>query len=138
KNFSLVQLSGFMDLLNFLLENLHKHMTLGDNIKELGKAMAGIGETDSERSGDMDVFSIEEAKAIIDYLNISLFKPYKLYEHLFHSPREELVISNKVIHLACLQIQRKQMEYTPNLDVQGFSGAIPINMSDLIKKGLIS
>lgn len=30
------------------------------------------------------------------------------------------------------------MEYTPNLDVQGFSGAIPINMSDLIKKGLIS
>nr|XP_047925373.1 ciliary-associated calcium-binding coiled-coil protein 1 isoform X2 [Anser cygnoides] len=96
KNFSLVQLSGFMDLLNFLLENLRdKHMTLGDNIKELGKAMAGIGETDSERSGDMDVFSIEEAKAIIDYLNISLFKPYKLYEHLFHSPREELVISNK-------------------------------------------
>ncbi|XP_066857179.1 ciliary-associated calcium-binding coiled-coil protein 1 isoform X4 [Anser cygnoides] len=102
KNFSLVQLSGFMDLLNFLLENLRdKHMTLGDNIKELGKAMAGIGETDSERSGDMDVFSIEEAKAIIDYLNISLFKPYKLYEHLFHSPREELVISNKyVIELA--------------------------------------
>uniref|UniRef100_A0A493T057 Uncharacterized protein n=1 Tax=Anas platyrhynchos platyrhynchos TaxID=8840 RepID=A0A493T057_ANAPP len=31
----------------------------------------------------------------------SLFKPYKLYEHLFHSPREELVISNKyVIELA--------------------------------------
>ncbi|XP_032047470.1 ciliary-associated calcium-binding coiled-coil protein 1 [Aythya fuligula] len=102
KNFSLVQLSGFMDLLNFLLENLRdKHMTLEDNIKELGKAMAGIGETDSERSGDMDVFSIEQAKEIIDYLSISLFKPYKLYEHLFHSPREKLVISNKyVIELA--------------------------------------
>ncbi|KAI6066513.1 At-rich interactive domain-containing protein 5b [Aix galericulata] len=101
KNFSLVQLSGFMDLLNFLLENLRdKHMTLEDNIKELGKAMAGIGETDSERSGDMDVFSIEQAKAIIDYLNISLFKPYKLYEHLFHCPREEVVISNKVVQAA--------------------------------------
>uniref|UniRef100_A0A8C3D019 Uncharacterized protein n=1 Tax=Cairina moschata TaxID=8855 RepID=A0A8C3D019_CAIMO len=82
ENFSLMQLSGFMDLLNFLLESLRdKHMTLGDNIKELGKAM--------------------QAKAIIDYLNINLFKPYKLYEYLFHSPREELVISNKyVIELA--------------------------------------
>ncbi|KAM9273639.1 ciliary-associated calcium-binding coiled-coil protein 1 [Morus bassanus] len=101
-NFSLIQLSGFMDLLNFLLENLsEKHMTLGDNLKELGKAMAGIGETDSEGSGDLNFFSIEQAKAVIDYLNISLFKHYKLYEYLFHSPREELVISNEhVIELA--------------------------------------
>uniref|UniRef100_A0A8B9W4G6 Uncharacterized protein n=1 Tax=Anas zonorhyncha TaxID=75864 RepID=A0A8B9W4G6_9AVES len=61
ENFSLVQLSGFMDLLNFVLESLHdKHMTLGDNIKELGKAMAGTGETIQK----------EQAKAIIDYLNI--------------------------------------------------------------------
>ncbi|XP_021254784.1 uncharacterized protein C10orf107 homolog isoform X5 [Numida meleagris] len=106
-NFSLMQLSRFMDLLNFLLENLRdKHMTLEDNIKELGKAMAGIGETDSERSDDLDVFSIDQAKAIIDYMNIrsftdsrisfeSLFRLYKLYEHLFHNPREERVISNE-------------------------------------------
>ncbi|XP_009888106.1 PREDICTED: uncharacterized protein C10orf107 homolog [Charadrius vociferus] len=101
-NFSLIQLSGFMNLLNFLLENLSdKHMTLGDNLKELGKAMAGIGETDSERGGDLNFFSIEQAKAVIDYLNISLFKHYKLYEYLFHSPREELVISNEyVVELA--------------------------------------
>uniref|UniRef100_A0A672U7U1 Ciliary associated calcium binding coiled-coil 1 n=1 Tax=Strigops habroptila TaxID=2489341 RepID=A0A672U7U1_STRHB len=95
-NFNLTQLSGFMDLLNFLLENLSdKHMTLEDNLKELGSAMAGIGETDTERSGDLNFFSIEQAKAVIDYLNISLFKHYKLYEYLFHSPREELVISNE-------------------------------------------
>ncbi|XP_021254780.1 uncharacterized protein C10orf107 homolog isoform X1 [Numida meleagris] len=112
-NFSLMQLSRFMDLLNFLLENLRdKHMTLEDNIKELGKAMAGIGETDSERSDDLDVFSIDQAKAIIDYMNIrsftdsrisfeSLFRLYKLYEHLFHNPREERVISNEyVVELA--------------------------------------
>ncbi|NXL92911.1 CBCO1 protein, partial [Alectura lathami] len=68
-NFSLMQLSAFMDLLNFLLENLRdKHMTLGDNIMELGKAMAGIGKTDSERSGDLGVFSTDQAKAVIDYL----------------------------------------------------------------------
>ncbi|PKU37785.1 at-rich interactive domain-containing protein 5b [Limosa lapponica baueri] len=102
RNFSVIQLSGFMDLLHFLLENLSdKHMTLGDNLKELGKAMAGIGETDSKRSGDLNFFSIEQAKAVIDYLNISLFKHYKLYEYLFHSTREELVISNEyVIELA--------------------------------------
>uniref|UniRef100_A0A672U8N9 Ciliary associated calcium binding coiled-coil 1 n=1 Tax=Strigops habroptila TaxID=2489341 RepID=A0A672U8N9_STRHB len=70
-------------------------MTLEDNLKELGSAMAGIGETDTERSGDLNFFSIEQAKAVIDYLNISLFKHYKLYEYLFHSPREELVISNE-------------------------------------------
>ncbi|NXI44446.1 CBCO1 protein, partial [Galbula dea] len=95
-NFSLIQLSGFMDLLNFLLENLSdQHMTLGENLKELGRAMAGIGETDSERRGDLNFFSIEEAKAIIDYLTFSLFKHYKLYEYLFHGSGEELVISNE-------------------------------------------
>ncbi|KAM9550933.1 ciliary-associated calcium-binding coiled-coil protein 1 isoform 2-T2 [Guaruba guarouba] len=95
-DFSLIQLSGFMDLLNFLLENLSdKHMSLGDNLKELGRAMAETGETDAESSGDLNFFSIEQAKAVIDYLNISLFKHYKLYEYLFHSPREELVTSNE-------------------------------------------
>uniref|UniRef100_A0A8B9FSN4 Ciliary-associated calcium-binding coiled-coil protein 1 n=1 Tax=Amazona collaria TaxID=241587 RepID=A0A8B9FSN4_9PSIT len=79
---------------------VNKHMSLGDNLKELGRAMAGIGETDAESSGVLDFFSIEQAKAVIDYLNISLFKHYKLYEYLFHSLREELVTSNEVIELA--------------------------------------
>ncbi|XP_025925728.1 ciliary-associated calcium-binding coiled-coil protein 1 [Apteryx rowi] len=97
-NFSLTQLTGFMGLLNFLLENLSdKHMTLVDNIKELGRKMAGIGGTHSEGSGGLDFFSVEQAKAVIDYLNISLFQRYKLYEYLFHSPREELVISDKYV-----------------------------------------
>ncbi|XP_052533371.1 ciliary-associated calcium-binding coiled-coil protein 1 [Tympanuchus pallidicinctus] len=97
-NFSLMQMSQYMDLLNFLLENLSdKHMALEDNIKELGRAMAGIGETDSDRSGNLDIFSIDQAKAIIDYINISLFRLYKLYEYIFHSPREEHVISNEYI-----------------------------------------
>ncbi|NXK67128.1 CBCO1 protein, partial [Sylvietta virens] len=95
-NFSLIQLSGFMDLINFALENLSsKHMTLGDNLKELERAMTGIGETESEGKGDLNLFSIEQAKAIIDYLVTSLFKHYKTYEYLFHSRREEPVISNE-------------------------------------------
>ncbi|NWH89895.1 CBCO1 protein, partial [Aegithalos caudatus] len=97
-NFSLIQLSGFMDLLNFALENLSsKHMTLGENLKELDKAMTGIGETESEERSlfDLNLFSTEQAKAIIDFLVTSLFKHYKAYEYLFHSRREEPVISNE-------------------------------------------
>lgn len=56
-------------------------MTLEDNIKELGRAMAGIGVTDSERSGDLDVFSIDQAKAIIDYMNIRYYS--RIYCFLF-------------------------------------------------------
>ncbi|NWV90675.1 CBCO1 protein, partial [Machaerirhynchus nigripectus] len=95
-NFSLIQLSRFMDLLNFALENLSdKHMSLGDNLKELERALSGRGKTDSEERGNPNLFSIEQAKAIIDYLVISLFKHYKAYEYLFHRRREEPVISNE-------------------------------------------
>ncbi|XP_019363447.1 PREDICTED: uncharacterized protein C10orf107 homolog [Gavialis gangeticus] len=95
-NFNLTQLSGFMALLNFLLENLStKHMTLEDNIKELGRTMVGIGEPHSGNSGDLDFFSVDQAKAVISYLKISLLQHYKLYEYLFHSPREELVIGDE-------------------------------------------
>ncbi|NXR68299.1 CBCO1 protein, partial [Rhadina sibilatrix] len=97
-NFSLIQISGFMDLLNFALENLSdKHMTLGDNLKEVERAMTGTGETESEERSlfDLNLFSTEQAKAIIDFLVTSLFKHYKAYEYLFHSRREELVISNE-------------------------------------------
>ncbi|XP_017681661.1 PREDICTED: uncharacterized protein C10orf107 homolog isoform X2 [Lepidothrix coronata] len=87
-NFSLTQLSEFMELLNFILENISdKHMTLGDNLKELERAMAEIGETDSEQGGDLNFFSIEQGKAIIDYFINSLFKYYRVYEFLFQHPR---------------------------------------------------
>ncbi|KAJ7427725.1 hypothetical protein WISP_04420 [Willisornis vidua] len=86
-NFSPIQLSVFMDLLNFILENIsNKRMTLGDNLKELERAMAETRETDSEQGGDLNFFSVEQAKAIIDYFVNSLFKYYRVYEYLFHDP----------------------------------------------------
>ncbi|NXB72225.1 CBCO1 protein, partial [Donacobius atricapilla] len=97
-NFSLIQFSRFMDLLNVVWENLRgKRMTLGENLKELERAMTGVGETESEERSlfDLNSFSIEQAKAIIDYLVISFFKHYKAYEYLFHIRREEPVISNE-------------------------------------------
>ncbi|XP_039767478.1 ciliary-associated calcium-binding coiled-coil protein 1 isoform X2 [Ornithorhynchus anatinus] len=92
-NFTLPQLSKFMTLLYTLLENLSaKHMFLEDNIRELGKALAVLVQSHSEKSDDLDFFSVDQANAITDYLKISLFQHYKLYEFLFYSPREELVI----------------------------------------------
>ncbi|XP_063262176.1 ciliary-associated calcium-binding coiled-coil protein 1 isoform X2 [Prinia subflava] len=98
RSFSLIQISRFMDLLNFALENLSgKRMTLGENLKELERAMSRTGETESEERSlsDPSSFSIEQAKAIIDFLVISLFKHYKAFDYLFHSRREEPVISNE-------------------------------------------
>ncbi|XP_007658824.1 ciliary-associated calcium-binding coiled-coil protein 1 isoform X3 [Ornithorhynchus anatinus] len=100
-NFTLPQLSKFMTLLYTLLENLSaKHMFLEDNIRELGKALAVLVQSHSEKSDDLDFFSVDQANAITDYLKISLFQHYKLYEFLFYSPREELVIgAEQVIEL---------------------------------------
>ncbi|KAM6442616.1 ciliary-associated calcium-binding coiled-coil protein 1 isoform 2-T2 [Liasis olivaceus] len=94
--FSSVQLGGFLTLLNLLLDNLEtRHMTLEENIQELADAMAGIGQGHSEISGGFEFFTVEQAKAIISYLTSSLFQHYALYEYLFHSPREELVIGDE-------------------------------------------
>uniref|UniRef100_A0ABM5G0S9 Ciliary-associated calcium-binding coiled-coil protein 1 isoform X1 n=1 Tax=Pogona vitticeps TaxID=103695 RepID=A0ABM5G0S9_9SAUR len=94
--FTPVQLGGFLTLLNLLLENLEtQHMPLEDNIQELGRTMAGIGQCNSEKSGGFEFFTVDQAKAIINYLKISIFQHYTLYEYLFHSPREELVIGDE-------------------------------------------
>ncbi|XP_053891749.1 ciliary-associated calcium-binding coiled-coil protein 1 isoform X5 [Malaclemys terrapin pileata] len=117
-DFTHLQLSGFMAILNFLLENLStKHIMLEDNIKELGRAMAGIGESHSEKGGGLDFFSVDQAKAIISYLKISLFQHYKLYEYLFHNPREELVIGDEEINQEChpegLQPETESLDIDP-------------------------
>ncbi|KAF2988407.1 hypothetical protein EK904_010346, partial [Melospiza melodia maxima] len=72
-----------------------RRMTLGDNVKELEKAVTGIRETESEEGGDVNLFSVDQGKAIIDFLFSSLFQYYKAYEYLFHVRREDLVLSNE-------------------------------------------
>ncbi|XP_034291206.1 ciliary-associated calcium-binding coiled-coil protein 1 isoform X1 [Pantherophis guttatus] len=99
--FSSVQVGGFLTLLNLLLDNLETyHMTLEENIQELASTMAGIGLSNSEISGGFEFFTVDQAKAIINYVKSSLFQHYTLYEYLFHSPREEVVIGDeKVVEL---------------------------------------
>ncbi|OWK07721.1 hypothetical protein Celaphus_00008198, partial [Cervus elaphus hippelaphus] len=65
-------------------------MSLEDSIKWLGEVMAEIGP--SHKNEKWNIFDVKQANAIVDYLKISLFQHYKLYEFLFFSAREEIVI----------------------------------------------
>ncbi|XP_044276333.1 ciliary-associated calcium-binding coiled-coil protein 1 isoform X3 [Varanus komodoensis] len=113
--FTPVQIGGFLTLLNLLLENLDtQHMTLQENIQELGNAMAGIGQSHSDRSGGFEFFTVDQAHAIINYLKISLFQHYTLYEYLFHSLREELVIGDEVFRFCLKTLPRGKTKLTHN------------------------
>ncbi|XP_036592850.1 ciliary-associated calcium-binding coiled-coil protein 1 [Trichosurus vulpecula] len=100
KNFTIPQLSKFMALLDKLLHNLQTlHASLEDSIKFLGEIMAEIGPNPIDKPY-VNVFNVQQANEIIDYLKMSLFQHYKLYEFLFFSPRDEIVIgTEKVIEL---------------------------------------
>ncbi|XP_073097101.1 ciliary-associated calcium-binding coiled-coil protein 1 isoform X4 [Manis javanica] len=95
--FSVIQSLKFMTLLDMLLHNLRTlHMSLEDSIKWIGEVMAEIGPSHSPKNEEWSVFNVKQANAIIDYLKISLFQHYKLYEFLFYSTREEIVIGSEV------------------------------------------
>ncbi|XP_073097102.1 ciliary-associated calcium-binding coiled-coil protein 1 isoform X5 [Manis javanica] len=94
--FSVIQSLKFMTLLDMLLHNLRTlHMSLEDSIKWIGEVMAEIGPSHSPKNEEWSVFNVKQANAIIDYLKISLFQHYKLYEFLFYSTREEIVIGSE-------------------------------------------
>ncbi|XP_036078215.1 ciliary-associated calcium-binding coiled-coil protein 1 isoform X2 [Rousettus aegyptiacus] len=107
-DFSIVQYSKFMTLLDMLLHNLRTlHMSLEDSLKWIGEVMAEIGPPHLQKNEKWNVFDIKQAKAIIDYLKISLFQHYKLYEFLFYSTREEIVIGTENEINERLQIQEE-------------------------------
>uniref|UniRef100_G1PMU0 Ciliary associated calcium binding coiled-coil 1 n=1 Tax=Myotis lucifugus TaxID=59463 RepID=G1PMU0_MYOLU len=92
-DFSVLQYSKFMTLLDVLLHNLRAlHMSLKDSLQWLGEVMAEIGPAHLQKHKKWSIFDIKQANAITDYLKISLFQHYKLYEFLFYSTREEIVI----------------------------------------------
>ncbi|KAF6107762.1 ciliary associated calcium binding coiled-coil 1 [Phyllostomus discolor] len=71
------------------------HMSLEDSLKWLGEVMAEIGPSNLQKNEKWSIFDTKQANAIIDYLKISLFQHYKLYEFLFYSTREEIVIGTE-------------------------------------------
>nr|XP_006209165.1 ciliary-associated calcium-binding coiled-coil protein 1 isoform X1 [Vicugna pacos] len=97
-DFSIIQHSKFMTLLDMLLHNLRTlHMSLEDSIKWLGEVMAEIGPSRSQKYEEWNTFDVKQANAIVDYLKISLFQHYKLYEFLFYSAREEILIGTEQV-----------------------------------------
>ncbi|XP_068114953.1 ciliary-associated calcium-binding coiled-coil protein 1 isoform X2 [Hyperolius riggenbachi] len=92
KNFSSSQLTAFMGLLHFLMENIEtKQLSLAENMMVLTRAMAGIGHSLLRTKGKLSCFNVEQATDIIDYIKMSLFQHYKLYECMFTLPRAQLV-----------------------------------------------
>nr|XP_026249525.1 ciliary-associated calcium-binding coiled-coil protein 1 [Urocitellus parryii] len=137
--FSITQYSKFMTLLDMLLHNLRTlHMSLEDSIKWLGEVMAEIGPTQSQKNEEQNVFNIEQANAIIDYLKISLFQHYRLYEFLFFSTREEIVIGTEQV----IEVVKTSVHPFPEPLVEGISFDIhstfiePPSTSDMEMKGL--
>ncbi|XP_060142383.1 ciliary-associated calcium-binding coiled-coil protein 1 isoform X2 [Globicephala melas] len=98
-DFSIIQYSKFMTLLDMLLHNLKTlHMSIEDSIKWLREVMAEIGPSHSQKNEEWNIFDVKQANAIVDYLKVSLFQHYKLYEFLFFSAREEIVIGTEFHH----------------------------------------
>ncbi|XP_055963927.1 ciliary-associated calcium-binding coiled-coil protein 1 isoform X1 [Sorex fumeus] len=96
--FTIIQYSRFMTLLHMLLHNLSTlQMSLEDNIKWVGEVMAEIGPSHQQKDEEWNIFDVKQANAIIDYLKISLFQHYKLYEFLFYSTRDEIVIGTEQV-----------------------------------------
>nr|XP_033798001.1 ciliary-associated calcium-binding coiled-coil protein 1 [Geotrypetes seraphini] len=97
-NFSLQQISDFMDVIRLMLYNLeNEQMSLEDNLKDLWRALVGEEESYLEINASLDVFNVDQAKAIINYLKTSLFQHYKLYQFLFYCPRSEVVLGAEEI-----------------------------------------
>uniref|UniRef100_A0A673TI31 Ciliary associated calcium binding coiled-coil 1 n=1 Tax=Suricata suricatta TaxID=37032 RepID=A0A673TI31_SURSU len=71
------------------------HMSLENSIKWLGEVMTEIGPSHSQKTEEGSIFNIKQSNAVIDYLKISLFQHYKLYEFLFYSTRDEIVIGTE-------------------------------------------
>ncbi|XP_078080434.1 ciliary-associated calcium-binding coiled-coil protein 1 [Mustelus asterias] len=97
QNFTMLQTSTFMTLLKIILENIsEKHLPLLDNLKELKKIMADVVQTSLEKSDSGEFFTVDQAKAIISYMKISLFQHYKLYEFLFHQTPDIEILDRKL------------------------------------------
>ncbi|XP_072883346.1 ciliary-associated calcium-binding coiled-coil protein 1 isoform X2 [Hemitrygon akajei] len=95
--FTLLQISVFMTILNIILENIsNKHLPLLDNLRELTKLMTEVSQSSSDKSRGVEFFTVDQAKAIIDYMKISVFQHYGLYEFLFHHTPDLEILDTKL------------------------------------------
>ncbi|XP_061087983.1 ciliary-associated calcium-binding coiled-coil protein 1 isoform X1 [Conger conger] len=94
-NFTCQQVSGFMALLQLLLDNIReKQMPLVDNFSEFANAIAETRQPPLPQDSS-PLFDVDQAISITDYFKSSLFQHYTLYEFLFTEPREEILLSTE-------------------------------------------
>ncbi|KAH9520422.1 hypothetical protein Btru_060742 [Bulinus truncatus] len=86
------QFAGFFSISYQLLQKIKdEKCSMVDLFKAYHKKLAGIG-TEEKNNGEMDFFSIDQAKNITDYLHSSIFQHYKLYSFLFSRPQLEEIL----------------------------------------------
>ncbi|CAI9738788.1 Hypothetical predicted protein [Octopus vulgaris] len=94
QSYSNEQFSGFFSLLYDLLCNVKdKHLSIGNNLQELRKSLAGIAVSDIITDcGGMLFFNLNAAKKIIEYFQVTLFQHYCLYEYIYTHMQAEQII----------------------------------------------
>ncbi|XP_014771283.2 uncharacterized protein LOC106869874 [Octopus bimaculoides] len=97
QSYSNEQFSGFFSLLydlQFCFCCLSdKHLTIGNNLQELRKSLAGIAVSDIITDcGGMLFFNLNAAKKIIEYFQVTLFQHYCLYEYIYTHMQAEQII----------------------------------------------
>ncbi|GFS06273.1 coiled-coil domain-containing protein 189 [Elysia marginata] len=99
KDFNNEQLSGFFTVVHGLLNKIkNEKASIVELLKEFRKNLIGIGAdlgSDIE-SGGMEFFSLEQATAITDFLQSTLWQHYKLYELMFTQNQEEEIVGSNL------------------------------------------
>uniref|UniRef100_UPI003AAA503B ciliary-associated calcium-binding coiled-coil protein 1 n=1 Tax=Centroberyx gerrardi TaxID=166262 RepID=UPI003AAA503B len=92
-DFTPTQTSFTMAVLHMLLDNIReKQMGFVDNLMEFSKALAAARQHLASEGDTAPLLDREQATVLIDYIRSSLFHKYRLYELLFTTAREELLI----------------------------------------------
>lgn len=103
KSFDDRQLGGFMALLSAVLDNLKENnMSKSENIKFLKDCFVGVGLDNPEQIPiSLYFFTLEQAKDIMEYLITTFFQHYELYDFLFKTEQDELIIGSDLTAEVC-------------------------------------
>uniref|UniRef100_A0A3Q1EHV6 Ciliary associated calcium binding coiled-coil 1 n=1 Tax=Acanthochromis polyacanthus TaxID=80966 RepID=A0A3Q1EHV6_9TELE len=91
-NFTPTQASFTMAVLHKLLDNIReKQMSLVDNLVDFSKVLSVVCQSPTSDESTSSLLDSKEAAALTCFIRNSLFQKYRLYQHLFTKPREELL-----------------------------------------------
>ncbi|XP_051795164.1 ciliary-associated calcium-binding coiled-coil protein 1 isoform X2 [Acanthochromis polyacanthus] len=99
-NFTPTQASFTMAVLHKLLDNIReKQMSLVDNLVDFSKVLSVVCQSPTSDESTSSLLDSKEAAALTCFIRNSLFQKYRLYQHLFTKPREELLTGMETIEV---------------------------------------